>query len=132
MCLIHSMNSGNLVSRWVGTISLPNHHKKCAVFSTVVGNIVNRGEIHWDNFVKRVQDIPKHNNLVKLEGICINQANLYMVHEHLTCSSLECLLTSNQSTQSENETLWNAEIASYLIDILEGLRILHSFWGICC
>ncbi|KAJ8048575.1 hypothetical protein HOLleu_00940 [Holothuria leucospilota] len=34
---------------------------------------VNREKIHWDNFVKRVQDIPHHNNLVKLEGICINQ-----------------------------------------------------------
>ncbi|KAJ8048548.1 Ephrin type-A receptor 3 [Holothuria leucospilota] len=127
MCLILRMNSGNLQSRWMGTISLPNNHKKCVVFSTVSDVSIKNEKIQWDTFVKRVLDMPNQKSLVKLEGICVNQANLYLVHEHLTCDSLESIISSKRIENYRYGPFSTSEVASYLMEILEGMEVLHSF-----
>ncbi|KAJ8048564.1 hypothetical protein HOLleu_00928 [Holothuria leucospilota] len=127
MCLILSMNSGHLQSRWMGTISLSNYHQKCAVFLTVSDIALKSREIHWDTHVKRVLDLPDHNSLVKVEGVCVNQANLYLVHEHLTCDSLESIISSKRIENYRHGPLTTLEVASYLMDILRGMEVLHSF-----
>ncbi|KAJ8048545.1 Ephrin type-A receptor 3 [Holothuria leucospilota] len=127
MCLIIIMNSGNLLSRWMGTISLSKNHTKCVVFSTVSDVTVKNCDIQWNTYVKRVLDLPAHNSLVKLEGICVNQVNLYLVHEHLTCDSLESIISSRRIASYRYGAFPTSEVASYLMDILGGMEVLHSF-----
>lgn len=127
MCLILRMNSGHLQSRWMGTISLPHYNKKCVVFSTVSDVTAKNDEIQWDTYVKRVLDMPNHKSLVKLEGVCVNQANLYLVHEHLTCDSLESTISSKRLANNRTGPFPTSDVASYLMEILEGMEVLHSF-----
>ncbi|KAJ8048568.1 Fibroblast growth factor receptor 2 [Holothuria leucospilota] len=130
MCLILSMNAGHLRSRWMGTVAVSNTQKKCVVFTTVNEIKAKNGEIHWDTYVKRILDMPDTDSLVKLEGVCVNQATLYLVHEHLTCESLDSLINSKRRKGGIGHiysSLTPSRIASYLMDILEGMEVLHSF-----
>ncbi|KAJ8048554.1 Tyrosine kinase receptor Cad96Ca [Holothuria leucospilota] len=129
MCLILNMKKGRIYNRWMGTIGSCKP-KRCVVFSTLNDEVLKGGDIHWDIFVKRILDLPEAESLVKVEGICIDVAYLYLVHEHLVCETLQSRIQTernNRSGSGVSKALWESKIAIYILDILKGMEIIHSF-----
>ncbi|XP_071851199.1 uncharacterized protein [Apostichopus japonicus] len=130
MCMIYNMKMGRLYNRWMGTITLSNNGNKCVVISTVSDSVLKKKEIHWEVFVKRALDLPAAENLTKVEGICIDSVHLYLLHEHLICSTLDSRVnTKGQSAGSSAQPpqISAMDVIRYILGILEGVKVIHSY-----
>ncbi|KAJ8039726.1 Serine/threonine-protein kinase ste20 [Holothuria leucospilota] len=130
MCMIYNMKLGRLYNRWMGTVNVPNESSKCVVMSTVTADVLRTKEVHWDVFVKRVLELPKTNTLVNVEGIGVDKACLYIIHEHLTCETLFVRLNVHQNMGVPNTAfipMFGSEVIAHMLEILEGMELLHSF-----
>ncbi|PIK60656.1 putative ephrin type-A receptor 5 [Apostichopus japonicus] len=91
-------------------------------FTIVFTDIVFRSkDITWNVFVKRILELPDSEYLVKIEGICIDQACLYLISEHLVCDTLETLLMNQFHSYTKKRVL------DVLLDIARGIEVIHAF-----
>ncbi|KAJ8042701.1 Tyrosine-protein kinase BTK [Holothuria leucospilota] len=128
MCLIINIKLGPVYNIWMGTIALDNDTNKSVVISTATDQILQSQEIHWDEYVKRVLDLPSNKNLVSVVGICIDTVNLYLLHEHVACETLDKRIQSTKILEDWKTNLMTpSEVLSYVKGILEGLELVHSY-----
>ncbi|KAJ8041341.1 Ephrin type-B receptor 3 [Holothuria leucospilota] len=120
LCLILSMKMGQLYNRWMGSINVSDGTSKCVVISTVSDTTLKDKSINWNGFIKRVLELPDNINLTKIEGICVDSAHLYLLHEHLICGTLEIRVKEKQDKDV-------SEIIGYISGILEGMELIHSY-----
>ncbi|PIK49747.1 putative ephrin type-A receptor 5 [Apostichopus japonicus] len=91
-------------------------------FTIVFTYIVFRSkDITWNVFVKRILELPDSEYLVKIEGICIDQACLYLISEHLVCDTLETLFMNQFHSYTKKRVL------DVLLDIARGIEVIHAF-----
>ncbi|KAJ8048588.1 Fibroblast growth factor receptor 2 [Holothuria leucospilota] len=128
MCLIMNMKLGQIYNRWMGTLTQSTKTSKCVVFSTLNDQMLISRKIHWDKYVKRMLDLPKSKSLLDILGICIDDTHLYLVHEYVVCETLETRIEARRDGGSYYVTsLWQSEVKSHLMNLLEGMEIIHSY-----
>ncbi|XP_071851880.1 fibroblast growth factor receptor 3-like isoform X2 [Apostichopus japonicus] len=129
LCIIMSLKVGKIHNRWMASITVPNEPTKCVFVSTVTDQILRTREIQWDEYVKRVLELPEIGSIVNTEGICIDGAKLYLIQEHLTCVTFESNIRSNQQqeTGSVGHEYSSADVKRWTVDILKGLELIHSY-----
>ncbi|KAJ8031424.1 IgGFc-binding protein [Holothuria leucospilota] len=94
----------------------------------VIAKVSVTEEIHWDKFLKRVLDLPDSMSLTRTEGIVTTKGGLYLAHEHLLCESLDIRINEKQRTNSsDNFVLPVRDVVKYLLGIMEGMELLHSY-----
>ncbi|KAJ8050791.1 hypothetical protein HOLleu_04126 [Holothuria leucospilota] len=92
-------------------------------------------KFHWNDFVKRVLELPLTEYTIKTEGIYITAGNLYLVQEHIHCNTLETYqASSRQYTHSKEETipLYESEAMRLIINILKGMEFIQSYGVAIC
>ncbi|XP_071852881.1 uncharacterized protein [Apostichopus japonicus] len=128
ICFILNMNTSSIYNRWMGTISTADS-KKCVVLTTMK-DIMKKSGFHWDEYVKRLLDLPNANHITNIEGICIEEATLYVVHEHLTCEVLENVIGYGQQERESkflDHLILDTKTSSYATDVLEGMEFIQSY-----
>ncbi|PIK42058.1 Ephrin type-A receptor 10 [Apostichopus japonicus] len=86
---IYQMKVGAIYTRWMGTINLSSKEKRCVVVTTPSENGSQQNERSWDQYVKRMLDIPENPNIVTIEGFCVDGGKICLFHTHLNCKTLE-------------------------------------------
>ncbi|PIK57881.1 putative tyrosine-protein kinase [Apostichopus japonicus] len=129
MRLILNMKTSDVYNRWMGTIKTYNNKKKCVLITTVSENAMQREDVHWDDFVKRVLELPNSRSIPAAEGICIDAAHLYLVQEHFVCETLVARLGSSQLAENNDDNYFftEFEVKRFIMDILEGMELIHSY-----
>ncbi|PIK45553.1 hypothetical protein BSL78_17592 [Apostichopus japonicus] len=130
MRLILNMKMGDFYNRWMGTIGASTDKTKCVLITTVSEKSLQKKELHWDDYVKRVLEMPNSRNLPIAEGICIDAAHLYLVQEHFICETLDVRVNTSLETEGATHvhaSLDMAEIKRYVLDITEGMVAIHSY-----
>ncbi|PIK49289.1 putative tyrosine-protein kinase, partial [Apostichopus japonicus] len=113
--------------RWMGTIEASKGTKKCVVLTTFTDKVLQRKDIHWDEFVKRTLDLPSARYLVNIEGIGIIKAKLHLIQEHYACETLNLWIGNVFRQEQLKDTVYLSEVMSLIAGILEGLNLIHSY-----
>ncbi|PIK37137.1 putative tyrosine kinase receptor Cad96Ca [Apostichopus japonicus] len=128
VCKIVSLQSGLLYNRWMGTI--PSSMKtKCVIITTATDAALCTKQIHWESYIKRVLELPPSECITRVEGISISSDQLYLLHEHYVCGTLDTEMKRriNGNATDYKEVLQLEEITGYISNILEGLQFIHSY-----
>ncbi|PIK46093.1 putative tyrosine kinase receptor Cad96Ca-like, partial [Apostichopus japonicus] len=127
---IYQMKVGPIYTRWMGTINLSSEEKRCVVVTTPSENGSQQNERSWDQYVKRMLDIPENPNIVTMEGFCVDGGQICLFHTHLNCKTLDKHLRiplegNVEKTPSVAMTI--TEVMKYVIGILKGMELIHSY-----
>ncbi|PIK51580.1 putative proto-oncogene tyrosine-protein kinase Src [Apostichopus japonicus] len=128
VCKIVSLQSGLLYNRWMGTI--PSSMKtKCVIITTATDAALCTKQIHWESYIKRILELPASESITRVEGISISSDQLYLLHEHYVCGTLDTEMKRriDGNATDYNEVLQLEEITGYISNILEGLQFIHSY-----
>ncbi|KAJ8030570.1 Fibroblast growth factor receptor 3 [Holothuria leucospilota] len=123
------MKRGLLYNRWMGSIAASNLSNKNVVISTVSDATLQETGIHWNEFIKRVLELPFSGSLVKIEGIWIDPAHNYLLYEYMICETLRAKITDVQPTGAsrKSDTLTASKVKHFFLDIIQGIELLHSY-----
>ncbi|XP_071853655.1 tyrosine-protein kinase CSK-like [Apostichopus japonicus] len=90
---------------------------------------MQREDVYWDDFVKRVLELPNSRNIPAAEGICIDAAHLYLVQEHFVCETLGARLSSPHHAEN-NEDKYSFTEFEFLHPGLSASKILITKDGV--
>ncbi|XP_071853396.1 uncharacterized protein [Apostichopus japonicus] len=128
--LICQIKIGVIYTRWMGTINLSSGAKTCVVVTTLSDKLSQLKERNWDDFVKRILDVPENKCIVPVEGICVDKGQICLLQTHLNCTTLDKHLHKTVGNDPENRVkvvMTTVETAKYVIEILEGMELIHSY-----
>ncbi|KAJ8050801.1 hypothetical protein HOLleu_04139 [Holothuria leucospilota] len=123
------LNSGSIYDRWIITPSKQNKSRLSTYFvaSTVtVGNAAQKQITHWNDFAKRILEIPDVEFVVKTRGICIDGGCLYLIQDHIMCQTLEKYQRTKEGS-GQLPSVSEFEIMRFINDILKGMEFIHSY-----
>ncbi|XP_071851653.1 uncharacterized protein [Apostichopus japonicus] len=129
VCLVLSLKMGNTFKRWMGTITAANKTNECVVITTVSENALLKNEVHWNEYVKRLLELPSSQNVVDVKGVCFDKECIYLMQEHLTSDTLKDHLDYKRDERKPlNEAVRLApETMQSILEILQGLKLIQSF-----
>ncbi|KAJ8042712.1 Tyrosine-protein kinase isoform SRK1 [Holothuria leucospilota] len=128
MSLLVKMKTGPVYTRWMGTVSIDSENTKSVVISTITDRTLRTKEIHWQEYVKRVLDLPRNKNLVSVVGICMDAVSLYLLNEHIVGETLDKrILATNTVNCNKMNLMAPIEALLYVRGILEGMELVHSY-----
>ncbi|KAJ8050788.1 Ephrin type-A receptor 10 [Holothuria leucospilota] len=128
--LITKLASGRLFNRWMGSLETENNQAKYVVVTSITDEAKQERQFHWNDFVKRVLELPLTEYTIKIEGIYITAGNLYLVQEHIYCKTLETYQTSNRKYVHSKEgttPLYESEAMRLIMNILKGMEFIQSY-----
>ncbi|XP_071843116.1 uncharacterized protein [Apostichopus japonicus] len=128
MCKIVTLKSGLLYNRWMGTI--PSSMKaKCVIITTASDAALFAKQIRWESYIKRVLELPVSDSIPNVEGICIASEQLYLLHEHYICGTLEATVKRqvDDRTSTYEGRIPLLEVKGYISNILSGIQLIHSY-----
>ncbi|XP_071843103.1 uncharacterized protein [Apostichopus japonicus] len=129
LCKVVTLNIGKSYTRWMGMIK-ESLGTKCVIITTASETAITTNDVHWDLFAKRALELPTSDYITKLEGICISSGQLHLLHENLACGTLAAHMTARKTEGSVlnlNEGIRLREVITYILGILDGLELIHSY-----
>ncbi|KAJ8050636.1 Ephrin type-A receptor 5 [Holothuria leucospilota] len=107
----------------MGVIRCSKASEKNVVLCTKTDSPLYADGIHWPEYVKKVTELKENPFVVKVEGICVISANLYLVQEYIPMATLDRIL----SNQLFNKEFLCFEHFSYALEVIHGIEFIHSF-----
>lgn len=122
------LKMGKLYNRWMGTINVSSDKSKPVLFTTLTDEVFRLNKVHWDKFVKRVVQLPKSRNLCKIEGIGIDNAKQYLIHEKLSWKLNERITANFKADDGTTSPIQISppEAMRFILGILEGMELIQS------
>ncbi|XP_071850722.1 uncharacterized protein [Apostichopus japonicus] len=127
MRMMLKMKMGLLYNRWMGTIGASNAVTKSVLITTISDEALQRKDIHWDDFVRRLLEMSINRSISMVEGICIDSAHLYLLQEYFVCETLDSRLNMQNKDGKTVNPIDQDLAAKSILGILEGMEAIHSY-----
>ncbi|XP_071843762.1 uncharacterized protein [Apostichopus japonicus] len=122
--IILNLKMGKIYKRWVGSVDLPWRSNNCVVITTMADTARRTKDIQWEAFLRNSLELPKSNNLTTIEAISIQSDNMYLISEHLDCTTLHSMLTKNNYCSI---SLTVSDVIKHVTGVLEGVDVINKF-----
>ncbi|PIK48999.1 putative ephrin type-A receptor 10 [Apostichopus japonicus] len=122
--IILNLKMGKIYKRWVGSVDLPWRSNTCVVITTMTDTARRTKDIQWEAFLRKCLELPKSNNLTTIEAISIQSDNMYLISEHLDCTTLHSMLTKNNYCSI---SLTVSDVIKHVTGVLEGVDVINKF-----
>ncbi|PIK58610.1 Ephrin type-A receptor 1 [Apostichopus japonicus] len=122
--IILNLKMGKIYKRWVGSVDLPWRSNTCVVITTMTDTARRTKDIQWEAFLRKSLKLPKSNNLTTIEAISIQSDNMYLISEHLDCTTLHSMLTKNNYCSI---SLTVSDVIKHVTGVLEGVDVINKF-----
>ncbi|XP_071843068.1 uncharacterized protein [Apostichopus japonicus] len=128
VCFVAQLNKGTFLTRWIGTINKSQGNKTCLFISLPSDDKKMKQEFHWDIYLQKLMELPDHVNVIKTEGICIDNANIYLLQEYKPVGSLDDLLRGFHQ-DDKSGTLLLSDVLELSLQVVKGMEfiITHGF-----
>ncbi|KAJ8019222.1 Hepatocyte growth factor receptor [Holothuria leucospilota] len=80
--------------------------------------------VRWNDFAKRVLDIPEIQFVVNTHGIFFEKGMLSLVQEHVPCQTLQ---NFQETFKWNNSPFSLLRVTRFIMDIVKGMEFIHSY-----